>query len=73
MNEDIGKEHPTSIKHIPSLSFTVHRYIVPSTTRPYVFREIEMFPMLENDSKLNHIGSYLVGVLNIYLFYFIII
>ena len=29
--------------------------------------------MLENDSKLNHIGSYLVGVLNIYLFYFIII
>ena len=29
--------------------------------------------MLENDSKLNHIGSYLVGVLNIYSFYFIII
>ena len=29
--------------------------------------------MLGNNSKLNHIGSYLVGVLNIYLFYFIII
>ena len=29
--------------------------------------------MLENDSKLNPIGSYLVGVLNIYLFYFVII
>ena len=28
--------------------------------------------MLENDSKLNHIGSYLVGVLNISLFYLLL-
>ena len=26
--------------------------------------------LLENDSKLNHIGSYLVGVLNIYLLFY---
>ena len=38
----------------------------------FFFATLNQGGMLENDSKLNHIGSYLVGVLNIYLFYLLL-